>query len=76
MAAQSPDQIPSSKNPLTKRQTQVLRLFAEGYTDKEIADMLYLAEDTIRTHRNAIRARLECKNTTMAVAMAIRNGWI
>ena len=76
MAAQSPDQISSSKNPLTKRQTQVLRLFAEGYTDKEIAQMLFLSEDTIRTHRNAIRARLACKNTTMAVALAIRNGWI
>lgn len=76
MTEREPGQIVSSKNPLTRRQTQVLRLLAEGYTDREIAGMLYLAEDTIRTHRNAIRAKLGSKNTTMAVAMAIRNGWI
>lgn len=75
-SANKTEKMNANQSPLTSRQTQVLRLLAEGYTDREIAPMLFLAEDTIRTHRNDIRSKLQCRNTTMAVAKAIRNGWI
>lgn len=63
-------------NPLSCRQTEVLGLLAEGLTDKEIGAALFVSDATVRTHRRDIREKLNCKNTTMAVAIAIRNGWI
>ena len=61
---------------LTKRQLQVLGYLAEGYTVPEIAEILVISKDTVRTHRNNIRVKLECRNSAHVVSKAIRIGLI
>ncbi|MEM6630847.1 MAG: LuxR C-terminal-related transcriptional regulator [Bacteroidota bacterium] len=67
---------PGLPSPLSQREKEVLRLFAEGDNDQDISKKLHLSVHTIHTHRNNIRSKLGCRNTAQAVAIAIRNGWI
>lgn len=64
------------KEPLTNQEIKILRLIAQGLTDKAIANKLYLADGTIRTHRSNIRKKLDAKNTAEAVAIGIKSGLI
>ena len=61
---------------LTPRQTEVLRLAAEGYTDREIARALYIEVRTATTHMSDIFDKLGVNCRTAAVANAIRRGVI
>lgn len=58
---------------LSKRETEVLRLFAEGHTNQGIADKLFISIRTVESHKNHIMARLELKTTVDLVKFAIRN---
>jgi len=58
---------------LSKREIEVLKLFAEGMTNKEIADKLFISIRTVESHKNHIMARLELKTTVDLVKFAIRN---
>ncbi|VGO19322.1 response regulator transcription factor [Pontiella sulfatireligans] len=64
------------KNPLTKRERQVLELLAMGYIKKEVADKLNLSYRTITQYSEIIYKKLQVPNTTAAVAAAIRKGLI
>ena len=64
------------KGPLTKRQREVLALAAEGLTDREIAQRLYLSEHTVHRHMANIMTRLRVTSRTAAVAQGVREGWI
>jgi LuxR family transcriptional regulator, maltose regulon positive regulatory protein len=59
---------------LTDRQLQVLRLVADGLTDREIADRLTLSEHTVHRHVANIYVRLGCSSRATAVAHAARLG--
>lgn len=61
---------------LSKRELEVLKFLAEGFTVKEIAQKFFLSEHTVRTHRNRIREKMNCKNTAQMVAVGIRAGWL
>jgi DNA-binding NarL/FixJ family response regulator len=61
------------ENQLSKREIEVLRLFAEGMTNQEIADKLFISIRTVESHKNHIMARLELKTTVDLVKFAIRN---
>ena len=61
---------------LTARLLEVLKLFAEGLINKQVADRLHVHYETIRTHRKKIVKLLEAKNITEACCIAIREGWI
>jgi DNA-binding NarL/FixJ family response regulator len=68
--------VPDSENKeslLSKREIEVLRLFAEGSTNQEIADKLFISIRTVESHKNHIMARLELKTTVDLVKFAIRN---
>ena len=56
---------------LTKREKDVLRLFAFGHTHISAARELGLHTDTVRIHTKAARARLNAKTITHAVAIAV-----
>jgi len=58
---------------LSKREIEVLRLFAEGMTNQEIADKLFISIRTVESHKNHIMARLELKTTVDLVKFAIKN---
>jgi DNA-binding NarL/FixJ family response regulator len=61
---------------LTGRQTQVLRLIAQGQSSKEIARDLGLSIKTVETHRTQIMDRLEIRDLAGLVRYAIRSGLI
>ncbi|MEI6059837.1 MAG: response regulator transcription factor [Bacteroidota bacterium] len=63
----------NKENLLSKREIEVLRLFAEGMTNQEIADKLFISIRTVESHKNHIMARLELKTTVDLVKFAIRN---
>jgi LuxR family maltose regulon positive regulatory protein len=56
--------------PLSERELEVLRLVAEGYSNREIADKLYITVGTAKTHTINIYRKLEVNSRTQAVARA------
>lgn len=59
---------------LTDREREVLRLVADGATNREIASSLYISENTVSFHMKNILAKLHLKNRAQAAAFAIRAG--
>lgn len=64
------------KEPLTARETEVLREVALGKSNKEIASTLCVAEKTVRTHVSSILAKLGLSSRTQAALHAIRIGLV
>ena len=58
-----------SLSPLTLKEKEVLALVAEGFSNKEIADKLFVKEVTIKTHLNSIFKKLKVTNRTQAVLL-------
>ncbi|MEW2354128.1 response regulator transcription factor [Spirillospora sp. NPDC029432] len=61
---------------LTARELEVLRLVAEGMSNRQISKRLFLSETTVKTHLVHIYAKLEVDSRTAAVAAAGRRGLI
>ncbi|MCB0186176.1 MAG: response regulator transcription factor, partial [Caldilineaceae bacterium] len=61
---------------LTQRQLEVLRLIAQGQTNKEVADQLFITERTVKYHLQEILQKLHLRNRTQAVAYAVSAGLI
>jgi non-specific serine/threonine protein kinase len=59
---------------LTEREREVLRKLADGLTNQEIADNLFVSRRTIATHVDHILGKLDVRSRTAAVAWAVRNG--
>jgi NarL family two-component system response regulator LiaR len=59
---------------LTDRETTVLKLVAQGYSNRDIADELTVSEATVRTHVSHILAKLELSSRTQAALYALRRG--
>jgi two-component system response regulator DegU len=62
--------------PLTRREAQILNYVSKGNTNKQIADILGISEQTIKSHVSAILRKLNANDRAHAVALAMRNGWI
>jgi DNA-binding NarL/FixJ family response regulator len=62
--------------PLTSRETQILSYIAEGNSNKQIAHILEISEQTIKNHVSAILRKLNANDRAHAVVLAIRHGWI
>ncbi|MBS4012749.1 MAG: response regulator transcription factor [Bacteroidetes bacterium] len=58
---------------LTKRELEVLQLFAEGYNNNEIADKLFLSVRTIESHKNHILQKTNMKNSVELIKFAIKS---
>ncbi|NQZ06390.1 MAG: response regulator transcription factor [Algicola sp.] len=61
---------------LTAKETQVLRLMAGGYSNKEIADAMFKSQGTIKNQVSTILAKLGVRDRTRAVLKAIELGFI
>ncbi|GAA2869416.1 response regulator transcription factor [Streptosporangium fragile] len=59
---------------ITDRELDVLRLMACGYTNRQIADALFLAEGTVKNHVSALLIKLDARDRTNAVLRALRYG--
>ena len=62
--------------PLTSRETQILGYIADGNSNKGIAHILQISEQTIKNHVSAILRKLNANDRAHAVVLAIRHGWI
>jgi two-component system response regulator DegU len=62
--------------PLTKRETEILTYVAEGNSNKEIARILTISEQTIKNHVSAILRKLNANDRAHAVTLALHSGWI
>lgn len=63
-------------NPLTRREAEVLRLMAEGKSNKAIGEFLFISEKTVKNHVSSILQKMEVDDRTQAVIIAIKNGWV
>ena len=61
---------------LTKRELDVLRLVAEGHTDREVAEVLVISPRTVNRHLSNIFVKLDVSGRAAAVAYAIRQGLV
>ena len=61
---------------LTKRELEVLRLVAEGHTDREVADILVISPRTVNRHLANTYVKLDVPGRASAVAYAIRQGLV
>lgn len=61
---------------LTKRQTQIVSLLAEGHTAEQCAALMHRSVGTVRRHIILACERAKARNTTHLVALAITQEWI
>jgi len=61
---------------LTQREREILKLVAEGYTSKEIADLLCISAKTVDTHRRHLMEKLDLHNVASLTALAAEKGLI
>jgi DNA-binding NarL/FixJ family response regulator len=66
----------SPPDPLTKREVEILRLMAGGYSNREIAVALGTAEGTVKNHASSILSKLGVRDRTRAVLKALELGYI
>lgn len=64
------------EEPLTPRELEVVKLIAEAYTNREIAETLKLSEKTIESHRGSVLAKLGMRDRVQLVRYAVRRGLI
>ena len=65
-----------TQNVLSSRELEILTLFAEGNTNQEIAEKLFISIRTVESHKNHIMQKLELKTTVDLVKFAIKNNII
>jgi DNA-binding NarL/FixJ family response regulator len=63
-------------DPLTRREREVLKLIAEGRTDREISEKLFISLRTAQRHHGNIRQKLHLKRTADIVKYAISRGYV
>ena len=61
---------------LTDKEQQILKLVAGGFSNKEIASSIFLAEGTVKNHVSAILAKLNTRDRTRAVLIALNQGLV
>jgi DNA-binding NarL/FixJ family response regulator len=66
--------VPGSPEVLTERETEVLRLLARGYSNKEIGRSLDITEKTVKNHVASILSKLGLSSRTQAALFAVRTG--
>jgi NarL family two-component system response regulator LiaR len=69
-----PPKIAPTTDPLTERELDVLRLVAQGKSNREIAEQLVITEMTVRTHVSNILSKLHLASRTQAALYALKEG--
>jgi DNA-binding NarL/FixJ family response regulator len=68
--------LPVREDPLTLREQEVVKLVAEGYTNKQIAETLVISEKTVERHRANLLEKLGMRDRVELTRYAIRRGLI
>lgn len=61
---------------LTKREKEILKLIADGMTNSQIAEKLFVSQSTVDTHRKNMLTKLNVNNTAALVRFAVENGLV
>ena len=61
---------------ISERELEIIKLIAEGYINKEIADKLFISNHTVNTHRKNIMQKLGINNTAGIVLFAVKEGLV
>jgi DNA-binding NarL/FixJ family response regulator len=69
-------QVAVASDELTAREVEVLRRLALGRSNKEIANELFVGEDTVKTHVSHVFAKLHVENRAQAVVQALKRGLV
>jgi DNA-binding NarL/FixJ family response regulator len=69
-----PSHLDDAPEALTPRESEVVRLMAAGYSNREISDALALAEGTVKNHVSTILAKLGVRDRVRAVLVALEHG--
>lgn len=72
----APRETSANDSPLTERETEILRLIAEGVGNAEIAQRLYMGLGTVKGHVRDIMEKLSAADRTQAAVVALRRGYI
>lgn len=67
------NKINSLKDVLTSREKEILKLIAEGFKNKDIADHLCISSKTVEKHRSNVMQKLDLRNTAALTTYAIEN---
>lgn len=66
--------VDSQVEALTEREIEILRLIAEGFSNKEIGSKLFISHRTVDTHRTNLMKKLNANNIAGLISYAIKNG--
>lgn len=61
---------------LSRRESEVLQLLADGKSNRSLAETLYISEKTVKGHVYSILRKMDVNDRTQAVVKAIKNGWV
>lgn len=67
------EELTEKKESLSVRETEILKHFAQGLSNQEIADKLFISIRTVESHKNHIMQKLELKSTVDLIKFAIKN---
>jgi DNA-binding NarL/FixJ family response regulator len=65
----------STRPDFNRSQLAILRLMSQGYSNREIADRIYLSESTVKSHIQEIFRKMGVRNRVEAALQATREGW-
>jgi len=69
-------EVETTACPLTARELNILSLVADGNANKEIAELLFISERTVKNHMTNILSKLGARDRAHAVRFGIQNSWI
>ena len=61
---------------LTRREKEILACIAQGFTNKELADRLFVSQHTIDSHRKNLLMKFKVQNTAALIAQAAKSGFL
>ncbi|MFV9510498.1 response regulator [Tepidibacillus sp. LV47] len=70
------NKAPDWRQILTQREMEVLQLLAEGNSNRQIGEKLFISEKTVKNHVSNILQKMDVQDRTQAVITAIKNGWV
>jgi DNA-binding NarL/FixJ family response regulator len=74
--ARQSDPTDGIEQPLTERQRTILRLVADGMSNREIAEQVHLSELTVKSYIEDLLKQLGARNRVHAAILATRHGWL
>jgi len=62
--------------PLSTRELEILDCVAQGFSNREIAEALYVTEQTVKNHMTSVFRKLDVEDRVQALLSAVRRGWV